>query len=65
MARILKTILGFGEGWNTLVLQILQSISFTEVLVNILLGSHTHDLNGSHRLHNEEWNLLWVTKKKV
>lgn len=29
-----------------------------------LLRTHAHDFNGSHRLHKEEWNFLWVTKRK-
>lgn len=39
-------------------------MSFIKVLVNVLLGSHAHDFNGSHRLHKEEWNFLWVIEKK-
>lgn len=64
MAKILKVILGFAEGWNAILLQILQTMSFIKVLVNVLLGTRAHDFNGSHRLHKEEWNFLWVTKRK-
>ena len=48
------------------VLQNLQTISFTNIFVNILLGTHVHDLNGSQGLHNGEWNsLCYESLKKV